>query len=60
MFTFQLVCAGANNKQWAAMEDGKAIWIGIVCGVGMGLLTLSTVIPYLRWKIPKEMAMQKQ
>ena len=52
--------AGADNDQWEAMDDGKVIWIGIVIGVGMGLLVLATVIPYLRWKIPKEMAMQKQ
>lgn len=55
-----IIQTGANNDQWAAMEDAKTIWIGIVCGVGTGLLTLCTVIPYLRWKIPKEMALQKQ
>ena len=57
MFIF---CAGANNKQWKAMKDAKTIWIGIVAGVGAGLLCLCTVIPYLRWKIPKEMEMQRR
>ena len=55
-----MVCAGANNKQWKAMADGKAIWIGIVAGVGAGVVCLCTVIPYLRWKIPKEMEMQRR
>lgn len=42
------------------MKDGKTIWIGIVAGVGAGVLCLCTVIPYLRWKIPKEMGMQRR
>ena len=52
--------AGASNKQWEAMKDAKTIWIGVVAGVGAGLLCLCTVIPYLRWKIPKEMEMQRR
>lgn len=51
---------GASNDQWEAFSDAKAIWVGIVAGVAAGVLTLCTVIPYLRWKIPKEMAKQQK
>lgn len=48
--------AGAANDQWTAFDDAKNIWIGVIIGVGAGLLCAATVVPYLRWKIPRELA----
>lgn len=51
-----MVDVGASNDQWDAFDDGKNIWIGVIVGVGAGLLCAATIIPYLRWKIPQELA----
>ena len=52
--------AGASNDQWEAFDDGKNIWIGVIIGVGAGLLCAALVIPYLRWKIPRDMAKKQR
>ena len=43
--------AGEGNDQWEAFDDSKTIWVGIVCGVAMGLLTLLTIIPLIRYRV---------
>ena len=43
--------AGEGNDQWEEFDDSKTIWVGIVCGVAMGLLTLLTVIPLIRYRV---------
>ncbi|KAL3147388.1 hypothetical protein ABBQ32_002866 [Trebouxia sp. C0010 RCD-2024] len=55
-----IIQTGAENDQWQKFSDGKSIWVGMVAGVGAGLLTLCTIIAYLRWKIPAELALQNK
>ncbi|BDA40405.1 phosphate-repressible phosphate permease pho-4 [Coccomyxa sp. Obi] len=45
-----IIQTGAKNKQFANnnISDGTTVWIGIVIGFGLGLLTLLLVMPYLR------------
>lgn len=45
-----IIQTGVKNKQFPDnnISDGKTVWIGIVVGFGLGLLTLLLVMPYLR------------
>lgn len=35
-----IIQTGSKNKTWKEFDDSFAVWVGAVCGVGVGLLTL--------------------
>ena len=52
--------AGGNNNQWGKFSDAKTIWIGIVAGVGMAVITGATLIPYARHTVHAKQAKLEQ
>ena len=50
-------CApGATNDQWEGFSDGKTVWIGIIAGVGIALITACTFIPWIRHQVRAKQA----
>ncbi|KAL6767359.1 hypothetical protein ACKKBF_B34960 [Auxenochlorella protothecoides x Auxenochlorella symbiontica] len=46
-----IIQTGSKNGTWADYSDGFAAWVGAVCGVGCGAITLVFIMPYLRRRI---------
>lgn len=46
-----IIQTGSKNKTWKEFDDSFAVWVGAVCGVGVGLLTLAVVMPLLKKRI---------
>ena len=47
-----IIQTGNKNKTWSpALSEGTLLWVSAVIGVGMGLLCLAFVMPFLRKRV---------
>ncbi|GAQ82758.1 sodium phosphate symporter [Klebsormidium nitens] len=42
-----IIQTGNKNNSWDKVSDGKSVWISIVIGAGMGILTAAFIMPFL-------------
>lgn len=54
-----IIQTGNDNETWESTGDAKAIWIGIVCAVGLGLLSIPLLLRLRKSILEEEVKNEK-